>query len=154
MQPNTRTIDGFTYELQPLPAWHAVEVFHTITRLLAPSLGALTAADPSAGIAALSSGLEQALVALPAPAFVSLSKRLLEGARVTIDGKSVELLGVADLHFRSRTLALFKVVAAALQINFPDFFGALGGIGARLRAAASKALDQPIVSTTTGPAGG
>lgn len=153
IQTHAQEIDGFLYELSPLPAWHAVEVFHQLTRTVAPALGAITAADSAAGVAALSSALEKALATLGPAEFVALSKKLLGGARVSINGKSVELLPVVDVHFQSRTLSLFRVVVAAIQINFPDFFGALGGIGARLRAAALKALDPSTGLTTTGPAG-
>jgi len=152
MGSQTRTIDGHVYEVYALPAWTAVEVFHALTKALAPAVAGVAAAEGPGGVAALSTSLERVIAQLPAPELVRLSKQLLAGARVVVNGASAEVVAISDVHFQSRVLTLFKVVAFAVEVNFPDFFGAFRGVAGRLGKKAAGLL-TPIESISTGLAG-
>jgi hypothetical protein len=153
MSSSTRTIDGHTYEVWPLPAWTALELFHSLTKALAPAVAGVAATEGPGGMAALSSSLERVLVQLPAPELTRISKQLLSGARVIVNGSSAEVNAISDVHFQGRVLSLLKVVAFAIEVNFPDFFGAFRGVASRLGKKAAEALN-PIAQNSSGPAGG
>lgn len=150
----TRTIDGFTYEVFALPAWNAVEVFQQLTRALVPALAGVAKAEGPEGLAALSGAVERMLTSLQPAQVLHLSKVLLAGARVVVNGQNVELLPIVDVHFQRRTLALWKVLAFAVEVNFPDFLAPLRGIAGRLAVRAKSALEPtPTASISTGPVG-
>lgn len=152
MASQTRTIDGHVYEVFALPAWTAVEVFHALTKALAPAVAGVAAAEGSNGVAALTGSLERMVAQLPAPELVRLSKLLLTGARVVVNGQSAEVNAISDVHFQGRVLALFKVVAFAVEVNFPDFFAAFRGVAGRLGKKAANIL-SPTGPLSSGPAG-
>jgi hypothetical protein len=150
-----RTIEGFTYEVFALPAWTAVEVFQQLTRLVAPVVGGLGKLEGPEGLQALGGAVERLVSALPPAELQRLAKLLLSSALVTLEnGRQAQVLDVADLHFQRRTLALWRLLAFAIEVNFPDFLAPLRSLGARLAGRAASALQTSTAPTSTGPAGG
>lgn len=144
MEPQKRTIDAYTVEISPLPAWQGLEGLHQLTRLVGPALtGVLAAAKGD--MQAIGSGVSQALMTTPPAEVTALLKRLLGPCRITLpDGKQVPALGVFDTEFQGKLLTVFKIAAFAVEVNYGDFFGevksALGKLGA------GKKLDAPTPS--------
>lgn len=132
-----RTIDGHLYAVSQLPASRGLEMFGKLAGLIGP-----------AALEALAKGasLDKDLKTL-APAAVMLFARLQPG---DLSGIAKEMLGPAtadnmpisdkfELHFQGRIMHLFKVLIFAVEVNYGDFFDALGALGAVSKAPASCA---------------
>lgn len=133
--PPSRQIDGYTFELSPLPAWSALELSASIMKVGAPLIAAAAASGKNAALEQLGPALTQALTALPPPELVALSKRLLAPCVVTLpSGQRAELLRIMDLEFQGKTLTVFKVLGFALEVNYRDFFDGLQKLGGALTA--------------------
>jgi len=121
-----RNIDGTLYSVSQLPASRGLEMFGRLSGLVGP-----------AALEALAKGasLDKDLQTL-APAAVMLFARLQPG---DLSGIAKELLGPAaadskplapvfETHFQGRIVHLFKVLLFAVEVNYRDFFDALGGL--------------------------
>jgi hypothetical protein len=151
-----RTIDGLDFELSQMAAWQALTTFTRVTKFLAPGLDAVAAAsggDKSAVVAGLIRGL-QGLAASNPTELRALTEVLLGSCIVTHDGKLQRLLPVFDVVMQGRILTVFKLLAWALEENYPDFFAVVksGLVGLKAKAALSSVL--PNVFSSTGPATG
>jgi hypothetical protein len=142
-----RAIDGNLYAVSQLPGSRGLEMFGKLAGLLGPA--ALEAIAKGAS-------LEKDLQTL-APAAVLLFSRLQPGDLSAI---AKELLGPASVngtpleptfetHFQGRILHLLKVMVFAVEVNYRDFFAALGGLGALLKAPGNSAGS----ATSSGPSG-
>jgi hypothetical protein len=158
LAPVQREIDGHTYTLSPLPMFAGLEAWHMLVKMVGPAAiaGALAVkegGEPSGLGAALSATLGGSST----PEFVALTKKLLAGCRVTINGQSAELLSVADVHLQGKILTYFKILGFALEVHFADFFGALravsGRLGAKLKAALDESPSSPKPPSSIGPPG-
>jgi hypothetical protein len=152
-----KTIDGLDFELAPMPAWAGLETFTRVSKYLAPALdglGAITGGSSSkdVAVAALAKAVQGLANNQPAE-LKAISKVLLEGCTVTIDGKKQKLLPVFDIVMQGRLLTYFKLMAWALEINYLDFYEGLKSVvsrlGLSLKGLASTHLSE---SSRTGPA--
>lgn len=127
--PQSRLIDGVTYTLTPLPAWHALEVLQGLLKVAGPLIGG-AAAGGDAGAKSFGAAFQTN------PAEVAaLLRRLLEPAQYAGARGPEPLLPVFDVHFQGRLLSMFKLAAFAVEVNFGDFF-------AELRRRAPAALSK------------
>lgn len=147
--PTKRTIDGIDFEVSPLPAFRALELFPRITGFFSGAAAELGSVQRDKGEA-----IAKAVAALaksnPAE-LVALTKVLLEGCVVTLDGKQAMLLPVFDVAMQGKLFTVMKLLAFAVEVNYRDFFDGLGGLLGGLKKALSSVL--PTTSPAPGPAG-
>jgi hypothetical protein len=141
-QVESRTIDGRLYEFYQVSPKIALKVLTRVTKLLGEPLGILggqLAGSKKDGIAAL---LEQDTSEL-LPKAVSLFVTRLDETEVqqvidwllepvhvqTEDDKGTRRI-MFERDFQGRIGHLMKVVLAALEVNFQDFFSENSGLGA------------------------
>lgn len=147
----SKMIDGYTFELSPLPAWQALEVSASLMRFAGPLVAGAAAAKGDKGLDAFGTAINATLSAMPPAELVALAKRLLAPCVITRpDGSRAELMRVFDLEFQGRLLTVFKGLAFAVEVNYRDFFDALQGLEKVLRAklrAAGLPIGPPAASS-------
>lgn len=155
IESKTKSIDGFSYTVTPLPAMSQMKLLTRLLKSAGPSIGQLGAALKGIGsaadlkkldverlvpaIGALFSALEDAEVE-------HLTRALLESALVDNKG----LWPLFNNHFQGKMLSLFKLIGFALEVNYGDFSG---GLVARALQLAKGSLSDPS-STSSGPVSG
>jgi len=156
--PKSKVINGVTYKVAPFPAVEALKLKAHLVKILGPALGRLIGSIRGAGdvLNAEVNGIELAgaldglMSQLGEDAFVALIKRMLGAASCEIPdettGKPVMISFASDfdtkldLVFQGRLFDVYPVLAFVLEVNYPDFFGKLGGIGAKLQTLISRRL--------------
>lgn len=124
----TRQIGEHTYSVSQLPARRALEMFGRLGKSLGPALFEAIArggqVDPDADamdlVAALAPALGSVFSRLPPGELTALADELLEPA--TCDGAPIK--PQFDLLFQGQILALLRVLAFAVEVNYADFFDA------------------------------
>jgi len=120
-------IEGQDYEIYNLPLQQATKMLAKIVKMFGPAIGGLVGDDLSVKSLDRKINVKSAIV--------MLSERIEEDA---VWSMIMQLLGCVrlgtgsqiqpELHFEGKQMTMFKVVAAVLEHNFGDFFGALSGI--------------------------
>lgn len=150
-------IDGFTFELQQLPAWDHVEAsakllkmvgagFIPLATLIGPGVEGPETNMKLFGIAV------KLMQTAPISEVMELSKMVLKGCIVGGDldngagkRKLGELLPIFDRLFRGKPLTAYKVIAWAIKVNFAGLF-------AELKSALPKRTPSPeSLSSSTSP---
>ncbi len=90
---------------------------------------------------------------LPPVELEAITKELLYGAAMNGRALFTPEGNPFDVVMRGRTMDTWRLLLFALEINYPDFSGALGSIGASGQVAASSE-GSPNPSAPPGPAGG
>lgn len=143
-QVHTKLIDGYQVQMSPLPAFAALEQFTSLTTLLGPSVMSLLGKDE-----ALAAALAASLRGLKGSDVSALIRALLATCQVTINGVITPVLPVFDTEFQGKLLTVFKLTAFAIEVNYGDFFaaakGALGPLGAKMKAKIASASISPVV---------
>lgn len=151
MMPEKYEIDGVEFQIYPFPAFEALKLKAAFIKLIAPAFGQLIG-DSEMGEGAaklenvklegktLSNALQMLCANLSEEEFVKLLKRFVKKVSciyTDIDGKqkSGELQNdqVFDTVFTQRLSLVYKVIGKVIQVNYPDFFGLIKGIGSRLQ---------------------
>jgi hypothetical protein len=141
----TREIDGHNYEFYQLGAVKSLKILTRILKIIGEPIGLITGEATvkdflktelnsdilGKALKALTDKLDEELV-------VNTIKELLEP--VLCDGKRIQF----DLHFQGRIGHLLKVVKAALEVNYKDFFGVSQSL---LEGLAIKAHTQSTQTT-------
>lgn len=130
----SRDIDGMTFQISQLTPKLAAKVANRLRRAAAPAIGAMLESS-KAGQKITDLDVEKLANALGA---IDLSDEdmdyfpdtLLQGAFVTVDGKTSQLMPQFNLIFQGKLNTMFKVLAFAVEVNFGDFFVALRALGA------------------------
>jgi hypothetical protein len=123
-EPVRKVIDGEEYTFCQLPVKQSIRLLTRIIKFIGPSLGigihgegirsiADIEIDPGAIISNLCSRIDEQEIEYIIDALLS---------QVLHNGKG-NLQQVFDAHFGGRIPHLFKVVAAALEVNYGDFLG-------------------------------
>ena len=123
-QAQSRRIDGYEIQVQPLPAFAAISLFTRIGKSIGGALGPTLAALASAGVDKLQNVDE----------IEQITKALLQGAVLDPNGKTRILLDVADYEFQGQTLTLIKAALFAFEVNYGDFRDLVRGMLAGARA--------------------
>lgn len=148
-QAQSRRIDGYEIQVQPLPAFAAISLFTRIGKSIGGALGPTLAALASAGVDKLqnvdvSQHLGALFAALSPDEIEQITKALLQGAVLDPNGKTRLLLDVADYEFQGQTLTLIKAALFAFEVNYGDFRDLVRGMLAGARAKTeSKANPSP-----------
>lgn len=139
LEPQKKTIQGYTVTVGALPAWQSLEVLQQLSKMIGPAVARLgTAAGASSldtpegnaqALAGLGDAITGALTALKPGELVALSKQLLSQTLVltpdSTEGKEVPILKVFDQVFQGQILLALKIITFAIEVNFGDFFAAL-----------------------------
>lgn len=151
LDAHRKRIDGVEYEVRMLPATRATKLLVKLGKMLGPAFAAIARGE--GGIdreidGALFAGAVSALFASADPDEVDAI--LKELAEVTLaDGKG--LRPIYDIHFAGKIGRLMKWAAFALQVQYEDFFGALGSVLAE--AGLSSAMESLSPKASIGASG-
>jgi hypothetical protein len=120
LEPVTREISGTTYEIRQLPAASGWPVFLRLNQLLAGGLEEFfSRPDAEADVGALTRALGRVLRDVQPADLEAVVLPLL--AKVSADGRLLTR-EVFSAHFAGRFGHLFAVLAAAVEVNYLDFF--------------------------------
>ena len=157
-----KTIGDITYSVVELPAMRALLIQPLLAPIFVELAGAFAKAVQSVAKAsgdddlsmstllnidvdAIMPALSRAATKISPADLEHLTRQLLAGAQMQVEGKWIPLLGsdgtggAFDLKMKRRLADVWRLLVFALEVNYPDFFDALGGLGARLRAASVSA---------------
>lgn len=155
-----RKIGGNVFCVTPLPAMRSF----TLQPRLAPALAAVAEGIGAIGnlaekqdldaieLAAIAPVVTRFFHALPPDRLEMVTRELLAGA--TMDGRPLFTAegNPFDVLMRGRSIDVWKLLWFALEVNYPDFFGAVAGKGAR--PAAANPSEASTTSPTSGPSTG
>jgi hypothetical protein len=149
-----KTISGIEVTVTPFPAGEALKIQALLLRLLGPAMGrALGALDNLKGAAknladiridgqGLAGAIAELSDKLGEDQFMAVLRRLLRGVQCVVqqDGQALvvdfgddkKFETALDLAFGGQTMTVYPVIAFVLQVNYPDFFRKVLGIGGLL----------------------
>lgn len=144
-QSKSKEIDEHTYTVSPLGAFPAQRLLVRIGKIIAPLAGGFKGLDQEMDLGPAIGRLFE--VATP-DEIEFIIKELAKNSQV--DGKLLST--VFDIHFRGKLLTMYKWAAFALEVNYSDFFGGLGGLANVVELAKASLSKRQI--TSSGPSGG
>lgn len=132
-EAKTKTIGKAQYRVTPLGAKAGCRVLTRLTRLLG---SALKGGDRTNAMVILGSGLEH----LSEEDFSYFCDALAPNTELLVDGKTLRLSDVFDVHFTAEYAALVEWLLFAMEVNFGGFFDEVRGLSgvASLKAAAAS----------------
>ncbi len=131
------TIDGQAYRVTQFGATEGLRVWTKLAKLIGPSIGkafggvkgGTALLDADVDPRAIGEAVEILVDQLDETEVVDFAKRLL--AFTMIDGREVNF----EIDFQGRMLVMLKVLQFVIEVNYSDFFDALGGRLARVAGA-------------------
>lgn len=152
IQVETRDIDGHTYEMFQMSATKSIKVLTRIMKLIGEPIGLLSGGvetkksvlDLELNSDILGRALKAIAEKLDEDMILTTIKEILEP--VQCDGKRI----LFETHFQGRIGHMFKVVKAALEVNYKDFFDAASGLAGYVGSIATMTSDS---QTSTGASG-
>ncbi len=163
--PQKKTIDGFTFELQILPAWTHTDASLMLMQIMGPAIKPIALLMNKATTPQLDLELIGALIMVlrgaPRADVLELSKTMLAECVVSGDlggtTKLAKLMPIFDQLLRGKLMTIYKLIAWAVQVNFTGFFDDLKSAlpvpapSPKEAASPSPSLNQ---SADAGPAAG
>lgn len=161
----SRTVGGMMFGISPVPGRAGLHLFHKLSRSVFPAMGsAMVAFQDGKGMgeraAAIGRVLERALPkmfeTLTQAELDDLVNSLLSTTVLIAEGRRTEVLNVLDVTFRGKTATLLKLLYAAAEVSFGDFFeGSLAEYLKKLAEEVRSELssDSPKTPPTSGPSG-
>jgi hypothetical protein len=159
-EAESKTINEIPFKVVPFPAAKALRLQHKLIKIIGPAfgrlIGSLSSENTQVGAVSLgnvridgfevSQALESLFNQLNEDEFMLLVKELFSGVscEVTREGKTVlidfqdKFEERFDIVFQRKLFTIYPVIFFVLEVNFPDFFGGLEGIGNRLQTTLSK----------------
>ena len=161
----SKTIDGVTYHVLPLPTGASIRVTARVLKMAAPAFGDVTALVSAArrvtsALDALASGL---LADLDEDVLMFLCDQFARETNFEVSGKTLPLRAENadhfDEHFRGRFMPMLEWLAFAAGVTFPFVAAALGAAKAKqaeavAAASAASAAAQASASPVEPPAAG
>lgn len=159
-EPKSKTINEINFKVVPFAALEALRLKAYLLKTAGPAFGQLLGSfeNLSAGLGnmkidgeKLSGAIETLMGHLGEEEFVALVQRMLKGVSCVIKdvaGKDLfinfvdEFSVKMDLVFQGKLMSIYPVMLFVLEVNFPDFFGKVGGIGNRIQTALSTKGDE------------
>lgn len=156
-------IDGFTFELEQLPAWDHAEASMRLVRIVGGGIVPLTTLlgkfdGMKDGKLKTTPELDLKLVGViinllqnaQISEVMTLAKMILKGCVVGGDLPGNKKLGqlepIFDQLFRGKSTTVFKLIAWAIKVNFADFFGELQSVMPARKSSSSQAPASPSTS--------
>lgn len=160
-----RTIDGMTFQIGLLTGRPAVKMLYKLAKGVFPTAGKLIGEvvddkskelldlDVGRILAAISAALPQFFQNVSLEEFEEIRDGLLEVVFLKGKAEMVPVLEVYDGIFAGKTLASLKLLFAAIEVNYRDFWQGrdLADVGSKLRALRSRV--SPEKSKSAGPSG-
>ncbi len=156
-EAKSKTINGINFKVAPFPAVTALKLKVNLLKTLGPAFGHLlgsfegigkgSIADAKVDGAELANALEVLFSQLGEEDFIRLLSRLLEGVSCEIQGEDRQPIIVnfgtdfetkMDMVFQGKLFTIYPVILFVLEVNFPDFFAQMAGIGSRLATTLSR----------------
>lgn len=153
-ETKSRIIDGISFKVRPFPAIEALQLKAYLLKTFGPAFGrAIGGLESSAGAdlkingAEISGAIQTLFSQLSESDFVALIQRMLKEVACEIPDQSGKMVLVnmsedfsakLDIVFQGKLFTIYPVILFVLEVNFPDFFGKVGGIGRRLQTMLSK----------------
>lgn len=136
-----RTIGKDVFEIGPMPALRSFTLQARIAPALAEVAGALARTGGSVDLGAvdveaLAPAVGRFFSKLPEPELEVVVRALLSNAKMNGLPLFTGAGDPVDALLAGRVLDVWKLLWFALQENYPDFFGALGGLSAAAKAEA------------------
>jgi hypothetical protein len=161
----SKTINNIPFKVVPFPAAKAYRLKLRLLKLIGPAFGRLVGSFDGANTTSflnakvdgeqLAEALESLFTQLTEDEFMALLKDILQGVSCEITGadeRSV-LVNMADefetkldMVFQGRLFTVYPVILFVLEVNYPDFFGQMAGIGNRLATIMSKLGGANVVN--------
>lgn len=146
--PQTTVINGWTYEVRPLPAGQGLHLLTRLTRIL--GAGAVGVASTGSVARAVEGVLERA----EPDAVVAIARELAASATISQPGAKApaKLDEVFDVHFAGDYEPMFAFLRFAMEVNFRPFVEGLARRAATSIAALAVALKKPDAAPSAAPA--
>ncbi len=132
-EPQSKVIDGVTYEVQMLPGTKSWKMLLRLGKMIGPALGKVIDGSEGSLQNLMNADLSEVFIG---EALTALTERMDEAeveiiiqqlAECTIvDNKPLK--GIFELHFQGNPGALLKWLAFAVQANFAPFSNALASV--------------------------
>lgn len=163
IEQSLKEIDGMSFIIGQLAGRAQVRMFHKLSSSVFPALG-LVASKIGEGFDKMDAATLLKILggeALPR-LFMDLDQKtldeLIDGLFASViyrgdDGKGVPVLKVMDAVFQGKTLSVFKLMAACVEVNYASFFGEAGLAGLLPKAKALFSSESPKTSSNAGPSG-
>lgn len=140
-----KEINGKRFTISQLPAMRALKLSTRLGKLFGPAMAKVAGAGPpkafeDMNLEALSPAVAMLFENLTESEIESLTKELLGSALAQLDGNWVELFGKAptfDLVMGGDVLGIYRLLYAAIEVNYSDFFDALRGLVTAVTASPS-----------------
>lgn len=159
-EPRSIDIDGATYTVAALPPRRSLKLQNRLLRAVGPALAQLVATvklgpDGKPDLAALdlqaiASAVQGLMAQLTPEEQDAIMAELLATVTVVHEGRSAPVMAVFDAHFAGRMQAIYKLMWAALEVNFGDFTGPLAA-AARTAGAALRSRGSTTTPTSGQP---
>ncbi len=155
-EAKSKEIHGINFKVVPFPAVTALRLKVHLLKILGPAFGRLlgsfkgigkgNVADAEIDGAALAGALEELFAQVSENEFIDLLQKLFSGVSCELKSEDKKVLinfgddfeTKMDLVFQGKLFTIYPVILFVLEVNFPDFFGQMAGIGNRMQTMLSK----------------
>lgn len=152
-EPKERVIEGIKFKVVPFPAIEALRIKMYLLKTFGPAFGRMIGSVKNIGAGkklkdaeidgnGLAQALELLFTQLGEEEFISLVQRMLRSTACEVNNKFVlfdsDFESKMDQVFQGNLFALYPLFAFVLEVNFPDFFGKMEGIGGHLQTLLSN----------------
>jgi hypothetical protein len=149
-------VDGFRYRVTQLTGFAGFRMSNRILHLLVDALPAVAKlVNQGKGLRELL-GTTDVEALLPAAGSIinklsaddqeSLTRELLEPVVVVLNGKQEPVLDIFDTHFQGRIASVYKLVFAAIRVNFGNFGVGRGSAGTSPQSQTPSVSDKSATS--------
>jgi len=157
-----KVIDGVTYEIMMLAPDQALEIAVKHMKLIGTFIGkAAGAVKPGAFSKTIDEAIDMGAAGM---AITALTERLNEQDVKDIVNTMLTVVNIQtdnggfvpvkkDIHFSGKIFHMLKVVGAALEVNFGDFFAGLSGLKTFAQQAISMIQAKSISTPGSGESG-
>lgn len=153
----TRTIDGIVFHSSPIEGRPAFALQRQLMAMIGGAIRQGMATGVQSFDGALLASLGSLATQLSEEEWFALADRVLFRTAAVINGKMVEIKNEEAFNkvFTRRTSLVYKAMAFAIEVSFPDFFEKMPGwVGVFVRAAKARIESFSKVSPTASPSNG
>lgn len=153
-----KEIQGMNVKVTQFGGIEAMQLKVALAKLMAPALAGLAGVNPNANILEqevkpelLTKVFNSLFATMTENDFIALIKRILRNTMIQIENESGDKIWVQmdsdfnnkfDLVFSGKVFSVYPVLWFVLEVNYPDFFGIISGIGNRLKTTIGAEVKQ------------
>jgi hypothetical protein len=143
-EAKSKEINGLKFIVSPFPAVKALKLKVHLLKIIGPAFGQLLGsvknikAETEINGESLGGALELLFSSLTEDEFIDILKTLLANTSCEVKGDKGTVLipftedkfnTALDLVFQGKLFTIYSVIGFVLEVNYPDFFGQMEGIG-------------------------